>query len=29
MYPEDVADLLKQLPVGTPVRLVNVPVKVA
>jgi L,D-transpeptidase ErfK/SrfK len=29
MYPEDVADLFKQLPVGTPVRLVNVPVKVA
>jgi L,D-transpeptidase ErfK/SrfK len=29
MYPEDVAELFKQLPVGTPVRLVNVPVKVA
>jgi L,D-transpeptidase ErfK/SrfK len=29
MYPEDVAELFKQLPVGTPVRLINVPVKVA
>ena len=29
MYPEDVAALFPQLPVGTPVRLINVPVKVA
>lgn len=29
MYPEDVAALFAQLPVGTPVRLINVPVKVA
>src|ERR1700677_591946 len=29
MYPEDVAALFLQLPVGTPVRLINVPVKVA
>lgn len=29
MYPEDVASLFPQLPVGTPVRLINVPVKVA
>lgn len=29
MYPEDVAALFPLLPVGTPVRLVNVPVKVA
>jgi L,D-transpeptidase ErfK/SrfK len=29
MYPEDVAELFAQLPVGTPVRLINVPVKVA
>ncbi len=29
MYPEDVATLFARLPVGTPVRLINVPVKVA
>lgn len=29
MYPEDVATLFAQLPVGTSVRLINVPVKVA
>ena len=29
MYPEDVAALFPLLPVGTPVRLINVPVKVA
>lgn len=29
MYPEDVASLFPQLPVGTKVRLINVPVKVA
>jgi len=29
MYPEDVAQLFPRLPVGTPVRLINVPVKVA
>jgi len=29
MYPEDVAALFRLLPVGTPVRLINVPVKVA
>ena len=29
MYPEDVATLFPLLPVGTPVRLINVPVKVA
>lgn len=29
MYPEDVASLFARLPVGTPVRLINVPVKVA
>jgi L,D-transpeptidase ErfK/SrfK len=29
MYPEDVAALFAKLPVGTPVRLINVPVKVA
>lgn len=29
MYPEDVASLFPQLPVGTTVRLINVPVKVA
>lgn len=29
MYPEDVATLFQQLPVGTSVRLINVPVKVA
>lgn len=29
MYPEDVASLFEQLPVGTSVRLINVPVKVA
>lgn len=29
MYPEDVAALFALLPVGTPVRLINVPVKVA
>jgi L,D-transpeptidase ErfK/SrfK len=29
MYPEDVAALFRQLPVGTLVRLINVPVKVA
>jgi L,D-transpeptidase ErfK/SrfK len=29
MYPEDVASLFPQLPVGTSVRLINVPVKVA
>jgi hypothetical protein len=29
MYPEDVAALFPQLPIGTPVRLINSPVKVA
>ena len=29
MYPEDVAALFPKVPVGTPVRLINVPVKVA
>jgi L,D-transpeptidase ErfK/SrfK len=29
MYPEDVAELFPRLPIGTPVRLINVPVKVA
>jgi L,D-transpeptidase ErfK/SrfK len=29
MYPEDLAALYKRIPVGTPVRLINVPVKVA
>jgi L,D-transpeptidase ErfK/SrfK len=29
MYPEDVAELFAMLPLGTPVRLINVPVKVA
>ena len=29
MYPEDVAELFAQLPVGTSVRLINVPLKVA
>jgi L,D-transpeptidase ErfK/SrfK len=29
MYPDDVAQLFPLIPVGTPVRLINVPVKVA
>jgi L,D-transpeptidase ErfK/SrfK len=29
MYPDDVAELFPQIPVGTPVRLINQPVKVA
>lgn len=29
MYPDDVAELFAMLPLGTPVRLINVPVKVA